>query len=316
MSDRFPRRTALRIGGAAAVLAAGAVLSTPVPPSRIPVIGGEDRVPAGTPRDAGRLDWGPDAQRQTGWLLVPDSSAWGGGSQRPAYPVVVMIHGGGWDDASDPGYMADLAWDLASRGVAVWAPTYRGISGPGGWPETFQDVSDAIDFVPQLGEAGGFEPDRQRVHLLGHSAGAHLAAWALGRDRLPDDAPGAGGRIVPRSATAMAGVYDLSRVAGLPGGEIVQDLLGGVTPEQDPRRYALASPIEQLPIDRPVNVLHGQDDEIVPAWSIETYVQRHEETGNDGVVEVLEQTDHDAWTDVRGIPWARARQALIAELAR
>lgn len=315
MSAQLSRRSLLlRAGGAAAAVGVAGALTTPVPHTRVAAFDQPLRTSAGTPRDAGKLDWGADAQRQTGWLLVPDPDEWGAGEAAPVYPVVVMIHGGSWSDASDPGYMADLGWDLARSGLAVWAPTYRGISGPGGWPTTFQDVSDAIDFAAELGGPGGFTPDLERVHLLGHSAGGHLAAWALGRDLLPETMPGAGCRVIARSATAMAGIYDLARVERAPGGELVRDLLSGATPEGSPQRYAAASPIDQLPLERPVSVLHGSNDEVVPVWTIESYVQRHDETRNAGAVEVLQEADHDSWVDVHGVPWARARMALMEQV--
>lgn len=312
------RRLLEVVGGLAVVVGVGATVSTPVAPGRAAAWGGSpDREPKGRPVDRGQHTWGPDEKRQTGWLLVPDPQHWGDGSTGTGLPVVVMLHGGSWSDASDPGYMADLAWELAARGLVLWVPTYRGIDGadgPGGWPETFQDVSDSIDFVAELGESGRFTPDLDQVHLLGHSAGAHLAAWALGRDLLPDGAPGSGCRVIARSATSMAGVYDLALVERSQMGWVVRSLLSGADPDEDPERYAMASPIDQLPLDRPVNVLHGRNDATIPIQAIRSYVQRHDQTGNPGQVVILDEADHDSWADVHGEPWFRARQALLAQI--
>lgn len=312
------RRLLQTAGGLALAIGVGTTVSTPVGHQRAqqwsdPAV----REPAGEPVDRGRHTWGADDERQTGWLLVPDPEAWGDGSSRPPHPVVVMLHGGSWNDASDPSYMADLAWDLASWGVAVWVPTYRGIDGsdgPGGWPETFDDVSDAVDYVAGLGEPGEFTPDLEQVHLLGHSAGGHLAAWALGRDRLAEGAPGADCRVIARSATAMAGVYDLELAERSQRGWLVRALLSGAEPEEDPQRYEMASPIDQLPLDRAVNVLHGRNDMTVPESTIRSYVQRHEETGNSGRIVIMDDADHDSWADVHGEPWFRARQALLEQV--
>ncbi len=64
------------------------------------------------------------------------------------------------------------------RGWAVWNIEYRRIGDGGGWPETFADVAAAIDHLDGLHPA----LDLDRVELLGHSAGGHLALWAAGRE--------------------------------------------------------------------------------------------------------------------------------------
>lgn len=295
------------------VLGAGAAaaLTTPVGTGSVDSgqVSGHRR--AGRPVDRGRLTWGDDEERQTGWLFVPDPTEWSRGEIDPAYPVAVVVHGGSWHDASSPSYMADIAQDLARYGLAVWAPTYRGLDGPGGWPETFQDVSDAVDFVPQLAEQGRFRPALEQVHLLGHSAGGHLATWAAGRSELPAGAPGADPVIEARSVTSMAGLYDLSLAENFEGGDLIRDLLGGVTPEEDPERYDIASPIDRLPLGIPVNVLHGTEDQVIPLEAVEGYFQALRDSGNPGAREILPGVGHDDWSDLHGDPWARARKAFL-----
>lgn len=306
------RRSVLRAAGVAAVGGGlGLALTTPVPTgiAGAQTVAGHRR--AGQPADRGRLTWGDDDERQTGWLFVPDPAEWSNGNREPTYPVAVVIHGGSWSDTSNPSYMADVAQDLARYGLAVWVPTYRGLQGPGGWPETFQDVSDAIDFVPNLAEQGRFQPDVGQVHLLGHSAGGHLAAWAAGRSKLPDGAPGADPRIAARSVTAMAGLYDLTLAQSLDGGDLVRTLMGGLTPQEDPQRYEIGSPINRLPLEIPVNALHGGADQVIPLEAVQGYLDALERTRTPGVVEVLPRVDHVQWTDVHGWPWARARLALL-----
>ncbi|MDO5619020.1 alpha/beta hydrolase family protein [Kocuria sp.] len=306
------RRDLLRGAGGLVVGGVTAVALTTAVPSgtaQSRVVAGHRR--AGKPVDRGRVTWGQDEQRQTGWLYVPDPAAWSGGSRTPTYPVAVVIHGGSWSDDSDPSYMADVAIDLARYGLAVWAPTYRGLDGPGGWPQTFEDVSDAVDYVAQLAGPGRFEPDLQQVHLLGHSAGGHLATWAAGRYKLPEGAPGAQPLVNAASVTSMAGLYDLALAEELDNGDLVESLMGGVTAQEDPQRYNWASPINRLPMELPVNALHGTADTVIPLEAVEGFLNELEATQNPGVVEVLAGVDHTAWTDVLGQPWARARQAFL-----
>ena len=90
-------------------------------------------------------------------------------------PVVVLIHGGFWRQLYTKRLMHGLARAVAARGWIAYNIEYRrvGSFGHGGWPETFEDVSDAIDRL-----AGVDGVDHQRVATCGHSAGGHLALWA------------------------------------------------------------------------------------------------------------------------------------------
>ncbi len=129
------------------------------------------------------------------------------------HPVMVLIHGGSWQVRYGKIVMRGLAGDLMRRGWAVWNIEYRRVGDGGGWPATFEDVAAAIDHLATLDAP----VDLERVSILGHSAGGHLALWAAGRAKLP---PGSAGyarrhhRV--RRVISQAGVCDLGR--GLPQG--------------------------------------------------------------------------------------------------
>src|SRR4051812_30037720 len=62
------------------------------------------------------------------------------------FPVVVVIHGGCWQNAFDFVYMTRLAAWLTHHGVATWTIEYRRLGDEGGgWPGTFLDVATATD---------------------------------------------------------------------------------------------------------------------------------------------------------------------------
>jgi acetyl esterase/lipase len=92
-------------------------------------------------------------------------------------PIVVWIHGGGWRRGDKRGAGVEQKAELASRlGAALVAVNYR-LSTPSAnvrWPDHGTDVADAIAWVQLQGPRLGLDPTR--TALLGHSAGAHLAA--------------------------------------------------------------------------------------------------------------------------------------------
>ena len=169
-----------------------------------------------------------------------------------SHPVVVAIHGGGWQLGSRTGDYQYWGAYLAKHGIAVFAISYR-LSKPGepSYPKNVRDVAAAIQFLKH--NADSLRVDPGRVGLIGNSAGAHLAALvALGGA----DAPFAGG--YPRDPYAnvstsikavvgVYGVYDLVQqwnhdLVTRPRDQIVERLLG-TTPMDDRRTYFEASPI-------------------------------------------------------------------------
>ena len=175
------------------------------------------------------------------------------------YPAVITIYGGGWAGGS-PGESAALSRFLAERGYVVaaidyrHAPEYR-------FPTQLEDVQTALSFVSDHAEE--YEIERDRLGLVGWSAGAHLALLA-------------GFRSDPsvQSIVDYYGPVDLA--AGysdppVPDPIDVQQVLAafmGGTPTELPKAYAQASPItfaesaeaNNLP---PALLLYGGRDHIV-----------------------------------------------------
>lgn len=218
------------------------------------------------------------------------------------HPVVVVVHGGSWKAGYDRRIMRPVCRDLVRRGWAAWNIEYRRMGGGqgGGWPATFTDVAAAVDALA----ASSAPLDLDRVVLLGHSAGGHLALWAAGRDRLPGDAPGARPLVRPRAVIAQAPVADLERARSLiaPGG-LVFDLLGG-GPDAVPERYALANPARQVPLDVPALLVHGAEDQTVSVGQSRDYAARARAAG--AQVELVEPpgANHRAHVDPRSPAWA------------
>ena len=152
------------------------------------------------PRAKQRIDYGPDAN-QFGDLWLP--------AGQEACPVVVFIHGGYWRARYSLDHVDSLCQALAGAGFAVWNIEYRRVGQQGGgWPGTFHDVVQGVQHVSSL--ATTFPLDVQRVVLMGHSAGGHLALWAAGAHRLPAaDGFGVTELLPLRAVIALAPVSDL-----------------------------------------------------------------------------------------------------------
>ena len=222
------------------------------------------------------------------------------------HPVVVAIHGGSWETRYGKIVMRGLAGDLARRGWAVWNIEYRrigGAHGGGGWPESFEDVAAAVDHLARLDAP----LDLTRVAALGHSAGGQLALWAAGRYKLPPGAPGADPEVSFAAAISQAGVVDLTTAHGLGPHGPVDALIGG-SPAAVPERYDHADPIRQVPLDLPVLLVHGTDDQSVSIERSRTYAAAARAAG--GSVELIEvagpEGAHRRHIDPRGPAFAAA----------
>jgi acetyl esterase/lipase len=180
------------------------------------------------------------------------------------HPVVVVIHGGFWRARYGLEFMGHACADLTARGVATWNIEYRRIGDEGGaWPNTLLDAGMAVDHVRKL--AANYKLDLNRVVVIGHSAGGHLACWVAGRSRIPEGDPLYRPDPLPlKGVVSLAGVLDLRQAwkLNLSNG-VVQELMA-VGPDEAPTRYATASPLELLPLGVPQVLVHGTADPNVP----------------------------------------------------
>jgi acetyl esterase/lipase len=88
-------------------------------------------------------------------------------------PVLVFIHGGGWSMGDKAGSLAQKVPWLAKQGWMTVSINYR-LSPAVQHPAHIDDVAAAVAWVHDHISAYGGDPDR--IVVMGHSAGAHLAA--------------------------------------------------------------------------------------------------------------------------------------------
>ncbi|MDQ8152913.1 MAG: alpha/beta hydrolase [Gemmatimonadota bacterium] len=87
-------------------------------------------------------------------------------------PVVIFVHGGSWESGDKRGY-AWVGEALAQQGFVAILPNY-GLMPSTRFPDFVDDVARAVAHArARVTEWGG---DTSRVVLMGHSAGAHIAA--------------------------------------------------------------------------------------------------------------------------------------------
>ncbi len=205
---------------------------------------------------------------------------------------VVFIHGGFWRARFGADHIEPLAWACAAEpGFAVWNLEYPRVGMPGGgWPGTALAVREAVAVAR---EAAGSRP----LTLVGHSAGGHLALWAA------HDEP-------PALVVSLAGVCDLEAGAreGIGDDAVVQFL--GAGPDEDPDRYAEASPIRRLPLKLPVLLIHGDADDRVPISQSRDYLAAARAAGDECELSELPGGDHFELVDPGGRAWPILRERL------
>ena len=167
------------------------------------------------------------------------------------YPVVIAVHGGGWQGGSKNGYRT---WGpyLAARGIALYSIDYR-LSKPGqpSYPQAVYDVRAAIQFVKQKGAELSLDPER--IALMGDSAGAHLVSLVgLAGDAAPfnkayPNDPYASLSTKVSAVVSAYGIYDMVQQWNhdqltRPRDQITEKFLGK-PPMEDRRIYFESSPM-------------------------------------------------------------------------
>ena len=95
------------------------------------------------------------------------------------HPVVVFIYGGAWD-SGDRGSYLFVAEALTAQGLVVVIPDYR-VYPEVTYPAFVEDAAAAFAWTKK--EIAAYKGDASRVFLMGHSAGAHIAAMVSYNER-------------------------------------------------------------------------------------------------------------------------------------
>jgi acetyl esterase/lipase len=166
--------------------------------------------------------------------------------------LVVLVHGGCWLNAFGVDHTQAMATALSQAGHPVWSLEYRRSGDPGGgWPGSLNDIKLALQQLHLLAEHG---INSDRVIIMGHSAGGHLALLAA--SELPD--------INWQQIIGLAAITDVSRYAlgNNSCQQATNQFMAGL-PHERPAAYQQANLIYRSLPDQ-VLLLQGDADRIVP----------------------------------------------------
>lgn len=215
-------------------------------------------------------------------------------------PVVIFIHGGGWDSGDKNQYrfvgatLAEQGW----VGVVINYRLYPDVK----FPAFVNDAALAVAFVRAHAAEWGGDPDK--IYLLGHSAGAHIAALlALDDDYLQqagDDTHSL------RGVIGLAGAYDFIPFVY----DYMHDLFG---PEI---RYPFSQPVNFASADAPpLLLLQGlSDTEVLPRNTI-NLVAAMRKHGGSVQAQYYAGVNHIDIIAALSIP-ARGRAPVLADMKK
>lgn len=257
-----------------------------------------------------KIFYGPDSL-QFGEMRLPSGTG--------PFPVAIIIHGGCWmAPVADVGHTAPLSDALRNEGIATWNIEYSRIGHPrGGWPGTFEDIALGIDHL--RGIAGDYNLDLDRVVVVGHSAGAHLALWVAARHKMEAASPIYSKTPLPvRGVVALAAPVDLENNIDLAnqlcGDSLMFKLVGGL-PGDVPKNYYNVSPLRLLPIGIPQRLIIGEHDIPLLLEHLAVYTDSALVLNEDIKLDTVLHAAHHEPAVPGSIAWTKVRAAIKSLLS-
>jgi acetyl esterase/lipase len=199
-------------------------------------------------------------------------------------PLVVWIHGGGWQNGNKSSGLGRLARFVASGDYVGASVGYR-LTDKGTWPAQIHDCKAAIRYLRANAGKLGIQPDK--IGVWGSSAGGHLVSM-LGTSGDVQEVEGDLGTTGVSSRVACVVDYcgpsdflafGLDSPRMNQPGQPVYKLFGG--PTKDKADLAKqASPVTYVTKDDPpFLIVHGTDDRTVPFNQGERFHKAQKEAG-------------------------------------
>lgn len=208
-------------------------------------------------------------------------------------PIVVFVHGGAWQGGGRGEY-DKICLELQKLGIAAATVDYR-LSPSVTHPAHAQDAADALAWLYSHAQKFQFNPEK--IFLVGHSAGGHIAATIATDPKLTEKSHVTG-------FVGLEGIYDIPNLAKrwptYPNW-FLNRAFG-----TDQTKWAAASPTRSKVVGKtPWLLVHSKGDELVDMGQMDGFAAHLEKAGvsvkvlrpakktHDGVVESLSQPNDD-----------------------
>ena len=220
------------------------------------------------------------------------------GTNRTRYDVVVFLYGGRWTSGSKDDYRF-VGDAFAKRGFVTVIPDYSKYPAVK-FPVFVQDGAGALAWVADNIEK--FGGDRTRIHLAGHSSGAHIGGL-LNADARYLAAFGKSRSAVIHDFTGLAGPYSFE-----PDEPDLEDMFG--PPANYPQMQATTFIDGKQP---PMLLMWGADDKDVGRINLTRMVQSIAAKGGCLETKIYPATDHVGI--VAGLSWINpARISVLQDM--
>ncbi len=218
-----------------------------------------------------------------------------GPNARGSIPVVIIVHGGGWEAGDKVTYVSPIFELLARAGFAWFSIDYR-LTPYVRNPDQLEDLRTAIRYVRQ--HAARFLVDPNRIAILGESASGQMVTQVASE-------PCAGCEV--QAVVSFYGVYDFTHWPEIAGRRSQLDRLFGEWTAETLKRY---SPIFHAHAHMPpVLIIQGTNEQLYqPALE---YAARLKQVGAHYDLLLLPGAPHgmENW---EGHPeWTHYRQKLV-----
>ena len=196
------------------------------------------------------------------------------GARRPA---VLQIHGGAWVIGDKREQGIPLLRYLAARGWVGFNVNYR-LSPGATFPDHLVDVKAALAWIRAHADEYGIDPDF--VVVTGGSAGGHLTALMALTANDARYQPGFEHADTSlQAALPFYGVYDFTNRNETMAPEfrnwILQPMVVKAFFEDEPEKFAAASPLDQIHADAPpFLIVHGDKDTLAPVADARLFAEQ------------------------------------------
>lgn len=187
--------------------------------------------------------------------------------------AIILLHGGSWNSGSKSEFNPYIdTFKKRLPDYAIFNLDYRVASGGTLFPVPENDVKAAMEFI--AGKAGEYGFNKDKVAILGFSAGAHLALLQGYKYIQP---------VRVKAVVDFFGPTDLTKMYNEPWHPLVTSLLQsvtGTTPSANAQLYQQSSPAHFVNAQTPPTlILHGTNDIIVDISQSQFLKQKLEAAG-------------------------------------